>query len=251
MDGFELHLERADSTNRAALEMGFDGAAHGSGVRADQQDSGRGRLGRHWFSPAGKNLYCSYIVRPAIPTEDYPKMTLIAGVAAAQCLSNFSGITITLKWPNDIFIGSRKCGGILSEFSIDRSGEPFAVVGIGINCNMRHTDLPEELRPIATSLLIEGGNVIDISGLFNDLKENLLTTIMGFEKQGFGSILVHWSRFDHFRGQTMLWSRPDGTRIEGENMGPDQDGALMVRDLDGHVHHIVSGEVTSTKGADR
>lgn len=251
MDGPDLHLEKTDSTNRAALEMGFNGAAHGCGVRADQQDSGRGRLGRNWFSPAGKNLYCSYIVRPAIPAEHYPKMTLVAGVAAAQRLSDFPGISITLKWPNDIFIGSRKCGGILSEFSIDRSGDSFAVVGIGINCNMSHTDFPEELRPIATSLLIEGGNTVDIYRLFNDIRENLLKTIMGFEKEGFGSTLVHWSRFDHFRGQTMIWRRPDGTRIEGENIGPDEDGALMVRDRDGHVHHILSGEVTSAQAADR
>jgi len=245
VDISDLHLSNTDSTNRVAMELGVSGACHGSGVIAERQDSGRGRLGRNWFSPARTNLYCSYVVRPSMSVEHYPKLTMIAGAAAAQCLDNLPGIRITLKWPNDLFIGSRKCGGILSEFSIDRSGEPFAVVGVGINCNMSPTDLPEELRAIATSLLIEGGTAIEISRLFNDLRVCLLEMISEFETRGFESVLACWSRYDHFRGKTMVWSCPDGTKLEGENLGPDEDGALLVRDRDGQTHHIVSGEVTA------
>ena len=245
MDVSDLHLGKTDSTNRVAIELGQNGAAHGSGVIAEQQDSGRGRLGRNWFSPAAKNLYCSYVVRPSIPQEHYPKLTMVAGVAAAQCLESSTDITITLKWPNDIFIGTRKCGGILSEFCIDQHGDPFAVVGVGINCNLIRTDLPEELRAIATSLLIEGGEPIDIHRMFSELRERFLSTIVAFETAGFNSLLALWSNFDHFRGKTMRWTRPGGEQLEGENLGPDDDGALMVRDCDGRIHHICSGEVTS------
>jgi BirA family transcriptional regulator, biotin operon repressor / biotin---[acetyl-CoA-carboxylase] ligase len=251
MEMSELRLKCTDSTNREAMELGFRGAPHGSTVIAAQQDAGKGRLGRNWYSPAGRNLYCSFIVRPVIPIEHYPKLTMVAGVSAAQCLETLAGIRVTLKWPNDIFIGTRKCGGILSEFATDQAGGPFAVVGIGINCNMTSMDLPEDLQAIATSLLIEAGALVDIAALFDDLRSHFLQTIVEFEENGFGSILSHWSRFDHFRGKKMLWVRPGGERLEGENLGPDRDGALMVRDDDGNIHHVVSGEVTSAGTANR
>ncbi len=245
MDIADLRLKYTDSTNREAMKLGLVGAAHGSTVMADQQGSGKGRLGRNWFSPAGKNLYCSFIVRPVIPIEHYPKLTMAAGVCAAQCLETLSGSRISLKWPNDIFISTRKCGGILSEFSTDQAGAPFAVVGVGINCNMTSTDLPEDLREIATSLLIETGSAVQISHLFDMLKSRFLKIIVEFEKNGFASILALWERFDHLRGKKMVWVRPNGEMLEGENLGPDSDGALMVRDDAGNIHHIVSGEVTS------
>ena len=80
----DLNLKSTDSTNRVARERGWSGAVHGSGVIADFQSSGRGRQGRSWFSPAGKNLCCSYIVRPDLETEQFPRLTMVAGVAAAR-----------------------------------------------------------------------------------------------------------------------------------------------------------------------
>lgn len=245
MDYDDLHLHSIDSTNREARKRGSAGVVHGSGVAADTQTSGRGRLGRVWFSPAGKNLYCSYIVRPAIEADQFPKLTMAAGVAAAHCLQSISGINPGLKWPNDLYIGARKCGGILCEFSTDSRQQPFAVVGVGINCNLTELDVPEELVGIATSVLIESGSAVDIRQLFQQLRTHLLLTIEVFEKSGFGEILDSWNKLDIFRGTLMSWTRPDGTILQGENLGPDQEGALMVRDADAKVHHIFSGEVTS------
>ncbi len=251
MDFTDLHLATTDSTNRVARQLGQGGAAQGSAVVADSQTSGRGRLGRAWFSPAGTNLYCSYIARPDIELEDYPKLTMVAGVAVAQCLKNFGGIDIGLKWPNDLFIGSRKCGGILSEFSTDQNDKPFAVIGIGINCNLTESEIPDDLSAIATSLLIESGSAVDIMQLFNDVRISLLYLINEFESSGFSEILERWHRFDIYRGKKMSWARPDGTEVQGVNLGPDRDGALMVKDTDGTIHHVVSGEVTFTGLLDR
>ena len=78
----DIFLAITDSTNRVAKELGETGGVHGSGVFANAQTAGRGRLGREWFSPPGKNLYCSYLVRPDIGPEEYPKLTMVAGVAA-------------------------------------------------------------------------------------------------------------------------------------------------------------------------
>ena len=239
----DLFLKTTESTNRVAKEMGASGVLHGSGVVADTQTAGRGRLGRQWHSLPGGNLYCSYVVRPAIALQDYPKLTMVAGVAAAQCLEENSPIRISLKWPNDLYIGTKKCGGILCE-SIPASSAPFAVVGIGINCNLSAPDIPVELKGMATSLLIEGGCRIDTRKLFVDLREHLLVAVSDFEKQGFSQILNRWGQFDTFKGTHMTWVREDGKPVEGINLGPDPDGSLLVQDANGNRHKVISGDVT-------
>ena len=236
-------LKTTESTNRVAKEMGASGVVHGSGVVADTQTAGRGRLGRPWHSPPGSNLYCSYVIRPSIDLQDYPKLTMVAGVAAAQCVQENTSITVGLKWPNDLYIDSRKCGGILCESSF-RSNTPFAVIGIGINCNLNATGIPKELKGVATSLLLEGGCRIDTHKLFIDLREHVLDVVNEFEKQGFSQILARWSHFDTFQGKRMTWVREDGNPIEGINLGPDLDGSLVVQDADGNRHKVISGDVT-------
>ena len=238
----DIFLETTDSTNRVARKLAEQGGEHGSGVLAGTQTAGRGRLGRAWFSPPGKNLYCSYVVRPDIDLEEYPKLTMVAGVAAARCVQDTSAVAIGLKWPNDLYIATRKCGGILCESSIT-AGSPFAVIGIGINCNLSDSDIPKELKDIATSLLVEGGVTIDITRLFGDLREHLLDTIRDFEKYGFAEILTRWKHFDSFRGKRMTWVREDGIPVEGINLGPDLEGSLVVKDSDGNLHKVISGDV--------
>lgn len=239
----DIFLESTDSTNRVARELGQKGSAHGSGVMAGTQTTGRGRLGREWFSPPGKNLYCSYLVRPDIRLKDYPKLTMVAGVAAAQCLQEISDISVGLKWPNDLYIKSRKCGGILCESSLAPDGS-FGVIGIGINCNLSDSDIPEELKEIATSVLIESGATIDIRELFVVLRDHLLDLICDFEEQGFAEILTRWNSYDVFRGKRMTWVRGDGKPVDGVSLGPDLDGSLVVQDSDGNRHKVISGDVT-------
>ena len=243
MDYRDIFLESTDSTNRVARKLGEQGGEHGSGVLADTQTGGRGRLGRAWFSPPGKNLYCSYLVRPDIGLAEYPKLTMVAGVAAAQCLQEICTIPVGLKWPNDLYIKSRKCGGILCESSL-APGDSFAVIGIGINCNLSDSDFPGELKEIATSVLIESGIAIDPKELFVRLRDTLLDAVSDFEKQGFSEILTRWNRFDAFRGTHMTWVREDGQPVEGISLGPDLDGSLVVQDSDGNRHKVISGDVT-------
>lgn len=243
MDYQDIFLETTDSTNRVARELGQKGGAHGSGVMAETQTGGRGRRGREWFSPPGKNLYCSYLVRPDIRLDDYPKLTMVAGVAAVQCLQEISDISMGLKWPNDLYMKSRKCGGILCESSL-APGDSYGVIGIGINCNLSDSDLPEELKEIATSLFIESGVTIDPRQLFGALREDLLDTIRDFEDQGFAEILTRWNRYDLFYGKRMTWVREDGKPVSGINLGPEIDGTLLVEDDDGNRHRVMSGDVT-------
>ena len=239
----DIFLSSTDSTNRIAREMGANGAAHGSGVVADTQTAGRGRLGREWFSPPGKNLYCSYVVRPDINLEDYPKLTLAAGVAVVDCLGQTTYVEAGLKWPNDIYIDNRKCGGILCESS-SITENTFAIIGIGINCNLSDADIPEDLKGIATSLSIESGTRVNVRKLFHDIRDSLLDVILILEKRGFSEILTSWNSYDSFRSTRMTWVRADGKPVEGVSLGPDPDGSLVVEDSDGNRHKVISGDVT-------
>ena len=239
----DIFLATTDSTNRVAKELGEAGGAHGSGVLANAQTAGRGRLGREWFSPPGKNLYCSYLVRPDIGPEEYPKLTMVAGVAAVQCLRRMTSIPVGLKWPNDLYLKSRKCGGILCESSLT-TDDSFAVIGLGINCNLSDQEIPEELKKIATSMLLDSGITIDTRELFTELREHLLRSICDFEKLGFAEILTRWNSYDVFQGERMTWVRKDGKPVAGVSLGPDLDGSLVVQDADGNRHKVISGDVS-------
>ncbi|MGH7880309.1 MAG: biotin--[acetyl-CoA-carboxylase] ligase, partial [Candidatus Binataceae bacterium] len=112
--GWRIHyFDEVGSTQRVAAEMAEAGAASGTIVIAEQQTAGRGRLGRAWHSPAGVNLYATIIIRPQMPALEVPRLSLVAGVAAAEALATVAPGLVALKWPNDIWLKGRKAGGII------------------------------------------------------------------------------------------------------------------------------------------
>ena len=142
-----------DSTNTDALNAGRTDAPHGSSYFADEQSLGRGRGNHGWHSPAGDGLYVSVLLRPQWAARRLPLLPLAAGLAAAQAVSAAAGLTIDLRWPNDLLIGSRKVGGILVEAKTEGDRVAFAVVGIGIN--VHQTEFDPGLATAGTSLALE------------------------------------------------------------------------------------------------
>ena len=132
--GGKLHFSAlTGSTNTDALEAARAGAPHGSVYFADEQRAGRGRGDHGWQAAAGEGLYVSVLLRPVLSAARLPLLPLAAGLAAADAIHAASALTADLRWPNDLLIGERKCGGILAESKIEGSAVAFAVVGIGIN----------------------------------------------------------------------------------------------------------------------
>src|SRR5512137_1367580 len=150
-------FEQTDSTNKVALGLAFGGAPEGTAVIADSQTGGRGRHGRSWFSPPGKNIYTSIIIRPAIDPVASSQVTLMTGVAVAELLEALCPGRIDLKWPNDVLANGRKICGILAESRATAVKVDYIVIGIGINVNMAEGDIEDGLRDIATSVKIETG----------------------------------------------------------------------------------------------
>jgi BirA family biotin operon repressor/biotin-[acetyl-CoA-carboxylase] ligase len=151
------HFASIHSTNTALLEAAAT-APEGMVYIADEQTAGRGRGGHSWHSAPGEGLYLSVLVRPSLRLHDALLLSLATGLAARHAVLETSGLSLDIRWPNDLMLGSKKTGGILVETAVEGGADPwlrYAVIGIGIN--VHHNAFPPDLQHLATSLFIERG----------------------------------------------------------------------------------------------
>lgn len=238
-----IHLTTVDSTNTYAKKLAQQGAPEGTVVIADHQTGGRGRMGRSFSSPPSMGLYFSLITRPHCTPDQLMHLTCSVGVAASISVEQVSGLKSGIKWTNDLVLGKKKLGGILTELSIDPATKlvDYAVIGIGINCRQGEADFPEEIRTIATSLAMAGANV-SRGALAAALIEELyrINQEIFSEKERI---------MDLFRsrcvtiGQDISVLRGDHV-FHGKALSVDNDGALLVRSTDGRLVSVASGEVS-------
>ena len=230
------------STNETARRMAESGAPEGTIILADKQTKGRGRLGRSWHSPGGLGLYFSLILRPRIPFDKVPALSLVAALSVCRVTDRLASLNSMIKWPNDCLIGSRKMAGILVEVSAELDRLSYAILGVGININHRKKDFPSELRSIATSIAIEAGRSIDRVGFLQKLIYEFEKSYNNFTRYGLrfiGPELVERSTVIN-RDITL---RIGKKKISGRAVGLDQNGALRMLTEDG-VRIISAGEVT-------
>src|SRR2546423_12078187 len=151
------HYYRVGSTNTIALDAAAAGAPEGSVFLAEQQTAGRGRANNQWHSAESTGIYCSVILRPALPPSDVLVLSLAAGLAVQAAIQGIDPHVLTdLKWPNDLLIMGKKFCGILTEMSAEATRVRHIVVGIGINVNQ--AEFPGDLQQSATSLRIKTGS---------------------------------------------------------------------------------------------
>jgi BirA family biotin operon repressor/biotin-[acetyl-CoA-carboxylase] ligase len=172
--GHVLYLyQELPSTNREALSLAQNSAVHGTVVIAESQSGGYGRHGRAWFSPPGLNIYCSIIIRGRGENLSLSQwlswVPLASALAVTEAVQQMTAVSLSLKWPNDLLLHERKVGGILCESSFATTNDPVVVIGIGLNVNVPLVSFPEELRPIAASLLETSRRPIDRNRLIAQL----------------------------------------------------------------------------------
>jgi BirA family biotin operon repressor/biotin-[acetyl-CoA-carboxylase] ligase len=243
--GRSLHcFPELDSTNTTAHEMAAAGAPDGTVVIADAQRRGRGRMGRSWASPAGKNLYMSVLLRCDLPVERLAQISLLAGVGVCETVREWCAAEI--KWPNDILVGGRKVVGILAE--MEGAGAPRPVVlGIGVNLNAELDDFPDELRDKAGSLRMAVGAPLDRARFTGRLLNTLEARYEQWRRDGFAPIADAWHQLTPLVGQRIRVQEP-GALVEGTVVGLADDGALRLRLADGREHRVVAGDVTVVNG---
>ena len=151
------HYYKIGSTNNVAMEAASAGAPEGSVFLAEEQTAGRGRGGNAWHSARSTGIYCSVILRPPLPPSEVLVLSLAVALAVRDAIRELNpALEPDLKWPNDLLLDGKKFCGILTEMNAEPTRVRHIVVGIGINVNQ--ASLPDELRPIATSLLVASGS---------------------------------------------------------------------------------------------
>jgi biotin-[acetyl-CoA-carboxylase] ligase BirA-like protein len=131
-----IFFERVGSTNDVAHQQALAGAAEGLLVVADEQTSGRGRMGRSWWAPKGSSLLFSVLLRPALPAVQAGQLTMCLGLGAVEAIESATGLRPALKWPNDLLLEGRKLGGMLAELRTAGDRVEYAVLGLGLNVNL-------------------------------------------------------------------------------------------------------------------
>ena len=238
-----VFFEEVDSTNRVAKQLAQKGAAAGAVVVAEAQGKGRGRLDRPYFSPAGKGIWFSVIVRPHILPQEAPKCTLLAAVAVAMAMKRFD-LKAEIKWPNDILHEGKKLTGILTEMSAELDRVNYIVIGTGINVNMEEEDFPEELRDKATSLAIMKGEKLPRVAFFQAVLEALDELCTVLEEDGFAPIVARWREYAVTLGQDVHVIGATGRgSFDGRAVDIDEEGALLVETADG-VRRVLAGDVS-------
>ena len=235
------HFFTIGSTNDAALELGHSGAPHGTVVLAEQQTAGRGRVGRKWHSEKSNGIYMSVLLRPGISPVEAPLITLVAGLAARDAVAEQTGVAPDVRWPNDLMLGGKKCGGILTEMHAEPDRVQYVVVGIGINVN--HETLPTDIRGLATSLRIETGHTQSR----NELVVRLLRALDGyynqFLRQGTEAILRRFREVSSYcEGKRVRVATATETYL-ATTAGLDSSGVLRVRRENGKTEPVLAGDV--------
>lgn len=236
------HFDTIDSTNTRAKEMAAAGAPHGTVLIANSQTGGRGRMGRSFHSPAGTGIYLSAILRPNCPAKELMHLTCAVAVASADGIEAATNLRPGIKWTNDLVVGQKKLGGILTELSVNHAGMvEFAVVGIGINCGQKAGDFPPEIENIATSLHLCTGEQIDRAQLTAQIV--LALEKMCSQLHDMDSILTRYRQDCMTIGREISVVRGDEIR-HGKALDVDASGALVVEFPDDHVEAVNSGEVS-------
>jgi BirA family transcriptional regulator, biotin operon repressor / biotin---[acetyl-CoA-carboxylase] ligase len=235
------YKESIDSTNALAFQLALAGADEGACVVAEAQKAGKGRLQRKWFSPYGKNLYLSVILRPSLhPSFVYP-ITFLSSLAVYETLLQL-GLAPTLKWPNDVLVNGRKICGTLLELSTEADLVRFVVVGIGLNVNMKRGEMPDEIRSKATSLFLEAKIVYERARVCGMLLNNLETYYDLLKNHGPAKLVRTWEAKAEIKGKSLEIIQ-QGMVLKGVVEGIGDEGALLLNDH-GKVHRIIAGDVS-------
>jgi len=232
------HYEAADSTMDIAFGLATEGAVEGTLVVAESQHCGRGRLGRSWISPKGKGIYFSLILRPKMMPNEAPWLTLLTAVAVAEAIRKSTGLSAAIKWPNDILIAEKKLGGILTELQAELDRVKFVVIGVGINVNLKKTELPFRATSIKNELGQPFSRVELLQQILREMEDYYLLSM----KAGFTPVIEKWRRLSSTLGK---WVKVNSNKkeVEGQAMDVDSDGSLLIRKESGLVERITSGDV--------
>jgi BirA family biotin operon repressor/biotin-[acetyl-CoA-carboxylase] ligase len=222
-----IRVESCSSTNDLAHEMALQGEEEGTVVMAEEQMKGRGTKGRKWYSTRGMGLYFSVILRPR--KRNLSLLPLAMGLAVRDALLESAGLSVRLKWPNDLVCAGKKLGGILCEASFRGNDVGHVVLGIGLNLAHTRDEFPVEFRSRATSLQLELDREIDKEELLLRLWRELGGWYSLFLQEKESQIIKIFEESSTFSPGEEITVETGKERIRGEYRGIDIQGRLHLR----------------------
>jgi BirA family biotin operon repressor/biotin-[acetyl-CoA-carboxylase] ligase len=239
-----------DSTNSRLLAAPAPPAGSADVVMAELQHAGRGRRGRQWIAPFGGSIALSMGWVFPDGARASPALSLCVGVAVCRALTRAGAAGIGLKWPNDVWFGDRKIGGVLLELHAEASGPAHVVIGVGINVALAAAVRQEieatgvQIAAVADACAAPPSRNLIAGALIDEL----LSMLVGFEREGFAAFRDAWSALDALRDRPAQVLMTD-QRLVGTARGVDAQGALRL-ERDGRIQEFVSGEVSLRLGGD-
>ena len=266
------YFDSLSSTMNIAMQLGLKGDPSGTVVLAESQTRGRGRLGRQWLSPKYKGIYLSLILRPKILPAGASIFTLLAAVSVCEAIKETVGLETRIKWPNDIFVGNKKLGGILTELNAEMDKINFVIIGIGLNVNndkktliststslsadgerpstplrtalSKRSESNGRSRTIssATSLKEQKKENINRITLVQEILRRIETNYSLLENNGAEPIIEKWRQHNITLGKRVkVYCQKE--HIEGEAQDIDKDGGLLIRNDSGLTQKVMAGDV--------
>jgi BirA family biotin operon repressor/biotin-[acetyl-CoA-carboxylase] ligase len=233
-------LDETTSTNDQARIMASQGAKEGTVVIAETQATGRGRLGRQWYSPRG-GIWMSIVLRPP-SNRPLQKMTLLSGLSIAQSLRELFKIHAVLKWPNDVLVKNKKISGVLTEGSFVGDRLLFVLVGIGINANINMETFPAELRNKTTSLKALLRRNVSLDRLIRRVLTMMDRNYDLFVKGQDDRLWLEYEKLCATIGSEVRIESGKGEVHEGLAKGISREGGLIIKTNNGAELTVLSGD---------
>ncbi len=237
------HFDRTASTSWIAKQLAAETdpeKLHGMVIIAEEQTGGVGRLGRAWVSPAG-GIWITIVLKPKIPLDHLFMITMAGSIAIARAIRKEYNISALIKWPNDIFAGDKKVGGLLLELAAEADTVHYGLLGIGIDANISLADLPPNLKDTVTSLQAEVGYEVDRVALLARVLREFELRYQQLEDGEYDSIIREWKSLSLTLDQRVA-IRTINKTFEGVAIDIDNHGALIIRKDNGRIERVIAGD---------
>ena len=241
-----IHKESTPSTQILAHQVAREQAPHGTVIISDEQTEGKGRLNRKWHSEKNNGIWMSILLRPQIPPQHAPQLTLMTATVLAEVLSDHR-IQPSIKWPNDLLLQEKKVAGILTEMQAEQDQIQYIIIGIGMNVNQSEDGLYKNLQEKATSLKIETGRTWSIRQLIQDILKKFENVYNYYIENGFAEIKKKWENYGFKIGEP-IHIKMVKNEWEATFLGIGEDGALLTTSAEGMPTKVYSAEIDWFKG---
>lgn len=209
---------------------------------AEYQTKGRGRLGREWMSPFGCNIYCSFLFTVNKDISELSGLSLVIGILASQALESLNhNLKSMLKWPNDIYLGDKKAGGILIEVMAEANGSCTAIIGIGLNVNMKDVHFANNKPWTSLEHIVKQKS--DRNVIAAKLIDYILNGLDVYVEEGFKPFLKEWKKYDYLANKDVS-VQVGKTKSAGIAKGIDENGFLILETSKGAKEKFSSGDTT-------